>query len=288
MLNKIIKLLKINHYIKNLVVFVPLIFSMNFVNIKQCASATLMFIAFCLVSSAVYIFNDLVDKESDKLHPIKRFRPIPSGQISLNVAVCLIILLLSISALLSSYINYYCLFTILAYFLLNVLYSFKLKKIPLIDVTCIAIGFILRILSGCFAISVLPSPLVILMTFFLSNFFTFIKRKLELQLIKNGEIRTSLKEMDIHTINRFILINVILSISFYITYVLDDTTIARVGSNYLYITTIPFALIIYRLLLLVDSTNDEDDPIIYFKQDIVLKCLVVFYFIVFALIFIKF
>lgn len=278
------QILKINHYLKNIIIFVPLIFSMSFIDIKQCLYACIMFAAFCFVSSAVYIFNDLADIEKDKLHPVKKLRPICSGQVSVKFVIFLMILLLSASSLMSFCINYKCFIIIWLYFIFNILYSLWLKRIPLIDVLCIAISFIMRILAGCFAISVLPSPLVILMTFFLSNFFTFTKRKLEINSLQEDSARESLKGMNSNTINRFILMNAIISIAFYITYVIDETTIERAGSQYLYLTSIPFTLIIYRLFMLIDSTDEIYDPIEYFK-DKVLHYLFLFYLIVFILIF---
>ncbi|MBO6086843.1 UbiA prenyltransferase family protein [bacterium] len=285
MFKNITNLLKINHYFKNTVVFVPLLFSKNFTDIKLCLFSLIIFISFCLISSSVYILNDLIDVESDKKHPIKKYRPIPSGQISLKSAIFILIILFILSTLSALFVNIYCAYTIWIYFILNILYSLWLKKIPLIDALCIAIGFILRILSGCFAISVLPSPLVILMTFFLSNFFTFTKRKLEIELINDSSTRKSLNGLNVNTVNQFILINAILSISFYITYVLDKTTIEKVGSEYLYLTVMPFTLIIYRLFMLINTKNSSDDPITYIEKDTTLKYLFLFYFIIFVLIY---
>ena len=280
----IIKTLKINHYIKNIVVFVPLLFSINFFNIKLCLNTLIIFIAFCLISSAVYILNDIIDIKNDKIHPIKKNRPIASGKITINQAIFILAILLITSCFIAYQINTVSFFIILSYFILNIFYSIKLKNIPLVSATCIAIGFILRILSGCASINVAPSPLVVLMTFFLSCFFTFSKRKLELELIKENSIRQSLKEIDIETIKQFILINAVLSISFYITYVLDDTAIQRANTQYLYVTVIPFTLIIYRLFLLVNSKKITDDPIVYIEQDKILKWLFLFYFVVFAIV----
>ena len=160
-----------------------------------------------------------------------------------------------------------------------------LKKIEIIDSFCIALGFILRLLLGCFAIGVLPSPLIILMTFFVSMFFTFSKRKLEKVLIKeDNQMRDSIKKMDIKTIEQFVLINAILSIAFYFTYVLDATTIERAHTSYLYLTAIPFSLLIYRLLYLGNIQTCTDDPIHFIEKDTITKWLCVFYFLVLLLV----
>lgn len=284
MIKAIFKTMKINHYLKNTLVFIPLIFSLNVFNPHLFFRSVIVFVAFCLISSVVYIFNDIIDAESDRKHPIKCKRPIASGILPVKIAILVLILLLGLSLYLSFRLGLLAMLMILSYLVLNIFYSIKLKKIALIDVTCIALGFILRILAGCFAIFVVPSPLVILLTFFTSMFFTYSKRKLELKILKNDEkCRASLKDFDEALINQFVIINAVLSIAFYFTYVLDTQTIERAGTPYLYITVLPFTLIIYRLLLLINKA-DNDDPITFFEQDITLKILFVSYFIVLFLV----
>ncbi len=280
MIKDIIKTFKVNHWVKNLIVVFPLFFSSKFLNPDLWFNCATIFIAFSFISSAVYVFNDLIDIKKDKLHPIKRNRPIASGKISKGLAAFLMILLIVASSVLSYFLNKLCFLMIVLYFILNIFYSLILKNIVLIDAACIAIGFIFRIVAGCFAIFVLPSPLVILLTFFLSMFFTFSKRKLELKLLdEKTECRTSLKGLDSSLVAQFILFNAILSVAFYFTYVLDASTIERAGTKYLYLTTIPFSLIIFRLLLLVNVSKVEDDPIYFVEKDIYLKWLFLFYIV---------
>lgn len=279
MLKDILKLCKVNHYIKNAIVIVPLLFSMNLLNFELYSKCLLIFLGFCFISSAVYIMNDITDIENDKKHPVKRNRPIASGRISKKTAVLICVFLTAISFITVQSLNSLCTLLIAAYFVLNIFYSIKLKHIALIDSACIAMGFIFRISAGCFAINVIPSPLVILMTFFASMFFTFIKRKLEFELTESSVIcRNSISNFDINTANKFITINAVLSIAFYITYVLDSSTIQRAGTQYLYITAIPFTLIIFRLLLLSDIMKTNDDPIQFLENDKILKLLVAAYF----------
>ncbi|MBQ3310881.1 UbiA prenyltransferase family protein [bacterium] len=281
MLKDILKLCKVNHYIKNVIIIIPLIFSKNLLTFNLYPKCLLMFLGFCFISSAVYIMNDIVDIEKDKVHPAKCKRPIASGKINKNFGIFLCLFLIFLSIACSIFINWLCVLMICLYFILNIFYSLYLKNISLIDVACIATGFILRIVGGCFCINVLPSPLVILMTFFVSMFFTFSKRKLELELIKEPQqCRKSIEKIDINSINQFILLNAVLSISFYITYVLDNSTMQRAGTEYLYLTAIPFTLIIFRLLLLVNTININDDPIYFLENDNTLKYLIILYFVV--------
>ena len=285
MIKKLISLLKVNHWLKNIIVFIPLIFSLSFSDDLLLFKTILVFLSFCLISSATYILNDILDINSDKLHPVKCNRIIASGKISIFAASFIMLFLIIFSLFLSFYIHLGCFIVILSYFILNVLYSLYLKKLMLIDVLCIALGFILRILIACIAIGVIPSPFVILMTFFCSLFFTFIKRKLELKLLGAEHCRSSVKKLDLNSLNQFILLSATLSISFYFTYMLDKTTILRAGTEFLYITSIPFTLIIFRILYLVDNCQVYDDPIIYFEKDLILKVFIVMYiFVLFVLI----
>lgn len=278
----IINLLKIKYYIKNLVVFIPLLCSLNLINTQKLINSFSIFTAFCLISSTVYILNDLIDIEEDKKHPIKKNRLIASEKITKKSALLVLIILLLLSLIISYKINIYCLLSVLSYFILNIFYSIYLKHVTFIDIACISIGFIIRIFSGGFAISMAPSVLIILMTFFISNFFTLAKRKLEMNLLDSVSaklsIRSSLKSLKMETINQFILINSVLSISLYITYVFINSNL-----QYLYLTIIPFTLVIYRLFTLVNSNFLDDNPIIFLK-DKTLKYLFFFYIIIYIII----
>ena len=280
-LKSIIKLLKLSHHIKNIVVFIPLIFSLKFLDINSILMTLYAFIGFCLIASAVYVFNDIIDLKNDKLHPIKKNRPIASGAISVHFAWKLFVLLSLASFIITFSINKYVFISVLLYLILNIWYSLKLKSLPIIDIVCIALGFILRILAGCGAILVMPSPLVILLTFFTSMFFTFSKRKLEYELIEDkSKCRKSLKEYTSALLDQFITINAVLAIAFYFTYMLDTKTIQRTGTEFLYITVIPFSIIIFRLLFKIFTCSNNDDPADFIYNDKTLKILMLIYLII--------
>lgn len=285
----IINLLKIKHYVKNIVVFIPLVFSLKFLELNATLEAVIAFIAFDLIASSVYIFNDILDVENDKLHPVKKFRPIASGKISIHLAWILFVLFAISAFIVALTVNKLVFLSIFLYLILNILYSLQLKFLPIIDALGIALGFILRILAGCFAISVVPSPLVILLTFFTSMFFTFSKRKLEYKLLDDkGLCRKSIKGYNETLLNQFVMANAVLSIAFYITYMLDSTTIQRTGSEYLFITVIPFTIIIYRLVFKIYTANDNDDPAEFFYHDKTLKILIFTYLIILFIVLYKF
>ena len=282
MLKNILQTLKINHYIKNLIIAIPLFFSMNYANVYLYKICIEMFISFCLISSAVYIFNDLADIEKDSKHPVKSKRPIASGKISKRAAIIMFFILFIAGIYAACRVNILCTVMVGLYLILNVLYSILLKSFVLIDIACIALGFILRIVAGCFAIYVLPSPFVILMTFFGSMFFTFTKRKLELLMLGKENCRTSINGLDVELISQFIFASAILCIAFYFTYTIDIVTINRAGTQYLYITTIPLTLIMFRLLCLTNSSYTGYDPIVFLKDKILIY-FAIFYIFTFIL-----
>jgi len=274
MIKFISKILKINHYIKNLTVFVPLISAVKFFTPELFFSTLLLFVAFCLISSSVYIMNDIIDIEKDKNNPIKSKRPVASGELPKETAFILLILLLALSCLLSYKINLYSLFFIAGYFILNVFYSFMLQNIIIIDALSIALGFVFRILAGYSLLNIAPSPILILMTIFISMFFTFTKRKLELKY--SLIIRKCLKNINEILIDKLIISSALLSIILYIMLTLDSNIITNTGTKNLYITSIPFAMIFLRLFILSYTTDTFDDPIVYFKDEII-KVFIIIY-----------
>ncbi len=289
-----LQLIRIKHWIKNTVCFVPLIFSLNFTNPALTFKASLVFLAFCLVSSGIYIFNDISDIKTDRLSATKSKRPLASGKILITGACIAAGFFLLTGFFTSVLINPLCLLISGLYVVLNVLYTIHLKNIEIIDVFCIALGFILRILAGCAAIAVIPSPLVILLTFFVSMFFTFSKRRLEFKdktftenenTAETKNTRKSLKDFNCGLLDQFICANAMLSIAFYFAYMMDTTTIERSGTGYLYISAIPFTLIIFRLLYLANTSTDIQDPAEFLYRDNMTKILFLFYLTVLFTIF---
>ena len=173
--------LRPRQYAKNVFIFAPLFFDGQLFNSRALLRTFLGFITLCLLSSAVYVLNDLVDVEADRAHPQKKYRPIASGKISIRSAkiycACLFAAALLLAFLLSSTFGLLCIFIAL----LNVAYSFKLKHIPILDVMTIGILFCCRVLSGAILIGVqVFSPWLYLVTFMLALYLGFGKRRAEL------------------------------------------------------------------------------------------------------------
>jgi len=183
MIKTYIRLLRVPQWIKNSFVFVPLIFSLHLFQGNYLLRAIAAFIVFSLISSIVYIINDVIDIEADKAHPHKRFRPLPSGAISKNNALLVAAVLFFIVIISLPQFNIDFIIVSITYLILNIFYSFILKHIVLLDIFSIAAGFMLRIVAGALAINVELSSWLILTTMFISLFLGVMKRRSELVLI---------------------------------------------------------------------------------------------------------
>ena len=215
-----IKLMRLKHYIKNLFVFAALLFSGEFFNMSAIKSSILAFIAFCLICSCVYTMNDVVDVEKDKIHPKKCKRPIASGKITKNQGIIFGIILATMAIVLALYVDKMLLFIIGLYLINNILYSFKMKNIVLLDAFSIAIGFVLRVWAGAIAIGVPVSSWIILCTLFLSLFLAFGKRQKEIALLKGdaGSHRIILQSYDEEILNKMITITLTATLVCYALY----------------------------------------------------------------------
>lgn len=180
---KILRLIRVHQWVKNLFVFVPLLFSMHLFDLLYFLQTLSAFIVFCFASSAIYVINDIVDIEADSAHPIKKNRPLPAGDISKNVAVIIAIFLLALVAWSMIYFNYKFDLLVIGFVLLNVLYSFWFKNIVLLDIFSIAGGFSIRVLAGAYAIQVPISSWLLLTTMFISLFLGVMKRRSELAMV---------------------------------------------------------------------------------------------------------
>ena len=193
MLKEYLNLFRIPQWIKNLFVFVPLIFSQNLLKSNYLIITLFAFLIFSLASSLVYVVNDIVDIEADKAHPQKKNRPLASGKISVKSALTSAVILAIVIIFSLFFFNLHFAFTVAAYFLLNIFYSFVLKQIVLLDIFSIAAGFMLRVLAGAFVINVEISSWLILTTMFISLFLGIMKRRTELVLSENDNVAVTRK-----------------------------------------------------------------------------------------------
>lgn len=254
MLKNLLKLYRIPQWVKNLFVFVPLIFSKHLFDQNYFLSASLAFLIFCFASSFVYIINDIVDAESDKLHPSKKDRPIAAGLITksnaMNSAIGFFILIL----LLMQNYNFYFMISVSLFLVLNVLYSFFLKNIVLLDIFSIAAGFMIRVFAGAFAINVEISSWLILTTMFISLFLAVMKRRSELSLVENTEFAATRKVLEHYSKSFAEQMGTIASagvIVCYALYTVSERTVSIFQTDKLIYTT-PFVVFgIFRYMYLV-------------------------------------
>ncbi|WP_417504240.1 decaprenyl-phosphate phosphoribosyltransferase [Marinomonas gallaica] len=260
----LLKLLRFHQYIKNSFVLIGVIFS------GVGSSALLLdvfavFLSFCLAASSVYIMNDIFDIESDKAHPTKSLRPIPSEQVSIRSAWLLFAGLLIVSlAIVLLYAPLAAIF-IVSYVLLNIAYTLRLKKIAVLDVFIISSGFMLRILAGTVGVGIPPSSWLLLCGLMLTLFLGFCKRRAELLMLENetGEEKPLTREVlgnySPIVIEQFMSISAAATILSYSLYTMSDETIARHQTDGL-IYTVPFVVYgIFRYILLLHKRGKGTD-----------------------------
>lgn len=258
-----VRLLRPEQWLKNFFIFAPLIFSKHLFMGGYVSTALLAFVVFSLLSSTVYIFNDIADQEADKLHPTKRNRPIAAGAISITQAVGIAIGLLILIGFLTTFLNAKFLFIAALYFILNLGYSFFLKRVILVDVFIVAAGFMLRVLAGAFVINVQVSEWLILCTLFVSLFLSISKRRAELMIVKNSEHyegRAALRGYDIEFLDQMMTITASGMAISYALYTVAERTISIFGSSNLIFTTLFVLFGIFRYLYLVRARKTEDNP----------------------------
>jgi 4-hydroxybenzoate polyprenyltransferase len=250
----IAKLIRVPQWIKNLFVLVPLVFSMNILHADSLKFAAFAFFAFCSASSFVYIINDIVDREADRLHPKKKNRPIASGAISVWQAIAITGVLLAVNFALCSQLSTGFILTNFAYILLNILYTFYSKNVVLLDIFSIAAGFMLRVIAGAHAINVETSSWLLLTTMFLSLFLAVMKRRSELVLTADTTHSSTRKVLTNYTVgftDQMATISAAAVIICYALYTTAQRTIDVFKTEELIYTT-PFVVFgIFRYMYLV-------------------------------------
>lgn len=225
--------------------------------------ALLAALAFCLISSAVYIYNDIQDRSEDSVHPHKCNRPIVSEMVPVSEAVFLLFLLLITGLTLGWLISKQLALILCLYLLINLAYNHVLKLIPVLDVLCIASGFMLRVLAGTLGIGITISIWLIVASSLLSLFIALNKRRLEIQLGLKYSTRTVLKKYHPQRLNQLILGTGFITFLTYLFY----SVYARDQSFY-FMLTLPFAAFaLWRFAWLSTQKVDNDDPVLVFLHD---------------------
>lgn len=254
------KLIRIKHYTKNLLIFLPIIFSRNLWEVDLLTNVIIGFVLFCLTASIVYIFNDIKDVESDKLHPQKCKRPIASGKITKKQAFFMIIMLAlaTIGIALTKFANKLEIICILLIYVgINIAYTIKLKKIPIVDIFILAMGFLIRVIFGATLISVQVSNWLYLTILSISFYMGMGKRRNEMiKVSDNEETREVLKYYNKNFLNENMYMFLALAIVFYSLWCVD------MSNKFQYIMyTIPLIMFLAMQYSLVIEKGTHGDPV---------------------------
>jgi 4-hydroxybenzoate polyprenyltransferase len=261
-LRALVKTLRPHQWVKNLFVLAPMFFHKDVfvstsvgpaLNLSVTGRALAATFVFCMLAGAVYTINDIVDVAADRVHPVKRFRPIASGAVSEGMARAVALALVAFSIGLSYLIAPTLAIVAAVYFAENVAYSFKLKKVAFLDVGLIAFGFVLRVLAGGIATDVHVSGYMLACTALLALFLGFGKRRQEIALEHAGKQRAALEAYSAKSLNVALAVTGTATAVTYVAYTLDATTREFFHSNYLWLTA-PFTVFgIFRFLLIVNG-----------------------------------
>ena len=288
-MKEILRLIRPKQWLKNVFVLVPMFFGGSLTDAADIYASVVTFLAFSFIASSVYCFNDIIDVEADRRHPVKCKRPIASGAISMKQAYGLMALmfLLSMASLMLLKENQLAVcIIILFYYVLNLAYCSILKKYAIVDVCVIAFGFVLRLLAGGFATDIVLSKWIVMMTFLLTLFLSFAKRRDDvLRMEETGEApRKNTIRYNLTFINQAITITASVTLVCYIMYTISPEVIARVHTDYLYLTTIYVLLGLLRYIQITVVDKKSGDPTKMMLQDRFTQVVVVLWALTFLLI----
>lgn len=263
----LLRLMRPAHWVKNAFIFAPLVFGKALFDLDRSFLAVLTFAAFCLVSSVVYILNDIADRKADAEHPKKRFRPIASGRVSVTAATIQLGVVLLAASAIGLFLPWEAVACIAIYLLMNLCYSFGLKHVVLVDIFIISGGFMLRVLAGAKAINVEVSEWLVICTLFLSLFLAIAKRRSEMNQEDRGDTRKVLDDYSPALVNLIMNVSVAGSIMSYTLYTVSDHAHRFFGTNK-FIYTVPIVLFgIFRYLYLDEKRREAENPVAVIVRD---------------------
>ena len=261
-ISHIIKLMRPHQYVKNAFIFIPLFFALEITNKELLLYALIAFISFSLSASAIYILNDYFDIEEDRQHPKKKYRPLASGDITKKQSIVIMVILLSIGISLMTLLSFKATFILLFYVIMNIAYTLWLKHIAILDVTVIAIGFVLRLFIGSAVTDIKLSMWIVIMTFLLALFMALAKRRDDVLIFMNTgtKMRKVIDGYNLQFLDGAMMIMASVVIVSYTLYTTSSEVIQRVGSEYLYLTTLFVILGIMRYLQITFVLLDSGSP----------------------------
>lgn len=285
-----LKLLRVEQWVKNFFVFIPLFFSGNITNINLVYLSIFAFVVFSFTASSIYIINDYSDIESDKKHPEKRRRPLASGAISKQTAIGVLVgliaaniaLIIAVSQLTTLFLGKFAII-IATYFIMNLAYTFKLKHIAILDISIIALGFVLRVLAGGYATGIPISQWAILLTFVLALVLAIGKRRGELINAQiSGKTRRALDGYNVQFADITLSVSVTLAVVCYLMFTLSPEVQERFHPRVFYtVFFVLFAFLRYLQQTLVYNRTESPTKIVY--RDRYIQITLVLWLVVFLL-----
>ena len=290
MMKNIAVLLRPQQWLKNGFIFIPLFFDHKLMDWYCLCSAILAFFAYSFAASAIYCLNDLIDVEADRKHPKKCKRPIAAGVISKAQALLLVALCLGVAFAIASMLDSYAQWKVIGilgvYIVMNIAYCLKLKQMAIVDVFIIAVGFVLRIFVGGFATGVVLSQWIVLMTFLLALFLAFAKRRDDVVIYEDTGVlaRKNVNRYNLPFMNQVIGVVSSITMVCYIMYTVDPEVMARMGSRYVYLTSVFVLAGIIRYLQLTIVDVKSGSPTKVLMKDRFVQCSIIGWIITFVLI----
>ena len=294
MIKSILRLTRPKQWIKNMFVFIPMFFGGELFDLHSVWLAVLTFFAFSLVASSIYCYNDIVDVDADRHHPVKCLRPIASGEVSIRLGYIPMTLTfclgMGVLLLLPPEVMSPVMAVIVFYYVLNLAYCSKLKQFAILDVCIVAFGFVLRILAGGFACELALSNWIVIMTFLLTLFMSFAKRRDDvLRMNSTGEApRKNTVRYNLTFINQAITITASVTLVCYIMYCVSPEVSERFDTPYLYLTFVfvLLGLLRYIQIAVVDEKSGDPTKIIlhdHFSQIIVVAWILSFLLMIYVI-----
>lgn len=273
---QIITLIRPHQLVKNIFVFTPLFFDRHVTDWHYVWPCLVAFIAFCLAASGIYCFNDIHDADADRQHPVKCMRPVASGAVSkqtayvtMSIVWILAIMLVAWACIYSGRIRIGLIGTLLVYVVMNIAYCIKLKQIALLDVFMIAIGFVLRVAAGGMATGIILSHWIVLTTFLLTLFLAVAKRRDDATIYETTGVkaRKNVECYNMDFLNQSIGVLGSVTIVCYILYTVSDEVVERMGSHYLYVTSVFVLAGIMRYMQITLVDRKSGNPTKVLLQD---------------------
>lgn len=291
-MTSILKLLRPQQWVKNLFVFLPLFFDRHLFDVEYLLPCVLVFFAFCFAASGIYCLNDIIDVEADRKHPEKCKRPIASGAVSKQAGYIIMAVCFIISLALLAFIhrpdgrNGLLFLVVGGYVVMNIAYSLKLKQLAIIDVFIIAIGFVLRVLAGGMATGIFLSHWIVLLTFLLTLFLAFAKRRDDVVALEKSGVamRQSVNRYNLPFMNLAISIIASITMVCYIMYSVSPRVVERFNSPYVYLTSLFVLAGIIRYLQITVVDMQSGSPTKVLLKDRFIQGCVICWLVTFALI----